>query len=343
MKKTVFLHIGTHKTGSTSVQHFLHDNTDRLRSHGFLYPSSHLLECAHHRFGTTLLRDAGLSILKNDASSGAQSYSQAEPVALADLRLWPDLKEEVEQTDCSYVIISSEEFEWVTQPEVIPRLLGNHNYKIVVCLRRQDHYLESVYQTFVKNKNVRLKAEPAKWIGKVVSGTGFHDYFNLLERWAAVFGKENILPIVFEDAIINRLEVEFLRTIGVDDAAAHDFVLPEESWLLEQRKSLDNRCLEFLRLCNQQSLDAKKHEAIVAALMLVSDAFRERRSYNKDILDVKQRSIILDSVRDSNQKLLKKYFPGRQRMFPELDLSQELDPIVIKRVVPLFMRFYEQG
>ena len=36
MAKTIFLHIGTHKTGSTAIQHCIHDNMDALISAGYV-------------------------------------------------------------------------------------------------------------------------------------------------------------------------------------------------------------------------------------------------------------------------------------------------------------------
>ena len=38
--KTAYIHIGTHKTGSTSIQDFLFKNRTKLRDRGFLYPLS---------------------------------------------------------------------------------------------------------------------------------------------------------------------------------------------------------------------------------------------------------------------------------------------------------------
>ena len=36
--KTLYLHIGTPKTGTTSLQHFCHDNQQKLAEKGYFYP-----------------------------------------------------------------------------------------------------------------------------------------------------------------------------------------------------------------------------------------------------------------------------------------------------------------
>ena len=40
MKRKVYLHIGTEKTGTASIQHFLSRHYDELREKGILYPKS---------------------------------------------------------------------------------------------------------------------------------------------------------------------------------------------------------------------------------------------------------------------------------------------------------------
>src|SRR5690625_2944174 len=43
------LHIGRHKSGTTSLQRFLYNNRDYLAQHGFAYPEAYIRVCAHHK------------------------------------------------------------------------------------------------------------------------------------------------------------------------------------------------------------------------------------------------------------------------------------------------------
>jgi len=37
-RKTIYLHVGTHKTGTTALQKFLRDNAELLKEQQFMYP-----------------------------------------------------------------------------------------------------------------------------------------------------------------------------------------------------------------------------------------------------------------------------------------------------------------
>lgn len=45
MKKTLYIHAGTHKTGTTAIQKFLSANRDLLAKNGYLYPGT---DQGHH-------------------------------------------------------------------------------------------------------------------------------------------------------------------------------------------------------------------------------------------------------------------------------------------------------
>lgn len=55
MKKLI-IHIGTGKTGSTSLQHFLRDNNKELNSHNYNYASNFLIDCNHHNLSHNFLK-----------------------------------------------------------------------------------------------------------------------------------------------------------------------------------------------------------------------------------------------------------------------------------------------
>ncbi len=50
----LILHIGWHKTGSTTIQEALKSNEGLLTSEGFYYPLEGLIKCAHHNLAWSL-------------------------------------------------------------------------------------------------------------------------------------------------------------------------------------------------------------------------------------------------------------------------------------------------
>src|SRR5438876_10967846 len=47
-KRVCYIHVGPHKTGTTSIQWFLHENRAELLIHGYFVPESERKRGAHH-------------------------------------------------------------------------------------------------------------------------------------------------------------------------------------------------------------------------------------------------------------------------------------------------------
>ena len=58
---TVYVHIGLHKTGTTTLQHFLNDNEKELLTKDVLYPNAgkpkKVFDYAHHNLAWQINRD----------------------------------------------------------------------------------------------------------------------------------------------------------------------------------------------------------------------------------------------------------------------------------------------
>ena len=62
MPKTLFLHIGHYKTGTTALQIFLERNAKLLAASGFEYPNFWTHNSKHSAFAFSILRAAGVEI-----------------------------------------------------------------------------------------------------------------------------------------------------------------------------------------------------------------------------------------------------------------------------------------
>lgn len=58
-ERKCFIHIGTHKTGTTSIQHLLIRNSSALRERGYCYPQAGRLELSpgHHNLAWEISSD----------------------------------------------------------------------------------------------------------------------------------------------------------------------------------------------------------------------------------------------------------------------------------------------
>jgi hypothetical protein len=120
-----------HKTGTTSVQAFLHGATDELRRHGILYPCAGVPEPhhGHHNIAWQLARDRRFR-----RSSGTID----------------DLVQEISQFGGD-AIVSSEDFESVLDmperfaPVFEHPVLRNYDIVLMFYVRNQISYLESLF------------------------------------------------------------------------------------------------------------------------------------------------------------------------------------------------------
>lgn len=203
MKKELFLHIGTQKTGSSAIQVFLTQNQKSLLKTGLEY----LDPCAN-KFGLFNMNHSGLVL----ALTG---FWRGDSPQLSKEDAWFMLREKVEQSKHS-VIISSEGF---STPEVSQHMgfikdsLSGFNVKIVIYLRRQDIYAQSLYKEQIKDREHR----PFELAYEEAGYEKFLDYKNIVDQWGNAFGKQNILVRPYEKGQLKNGDIvaDFMQTIGV--------------------------------------------------------------------------------------------------------------------------------
>ncbi len=196
---TIYLHIGTHKTGTTSLQKFLFDNREVLKNKDFLYP---LTGTSRH----SRIRHNNLFV----QLTNHKSYEPFEPQAGG----WEELITEIESSKCQNIILSSEDFchldSFPTKITAIKDYLSSYEVKIIIYLRNQPDYFKSHYYTEVQLGDC-WKYFEEYFIDKQRRGY----YYERLEPWKKSFGVENIIVKLYDDPEIkNNLIKYFLKTIG---------------------------------------------------------------------------------------------------------------------------------
>jgi hypothetical protein len=187
--KQVFLHIGTHKTGTTSLQFFLHKNRKHLIKLGYLYPTQ---SQAHQNLAFTLMDDPRANYQKDT---------------------WEEVINEIESKNTNKIIISSEAFLESGKQEFIEQVaakLEKYQTKIIIYLKRQDKKIESNY-----NQNLKTGVfigSPEQYVEK----TGMPNYLRIINNWNQCFGKENIIVRPLEKQQIPNIYTDFLKTVGID-------------------------------------------------------------------------------------------------------------------------------
>ena len=205
----LILHIGTEKTGSTSLQRWLTANSEALRNQGIWYSS--VLGRQDNRLIAVYARDSD----KPDdgfAKSGIHSEKDHE---LFRRRLEKEFSNEVMSASsrkCRSFIISSEHLHSrITSSEMVGRvkcLVGIHFEEIeVICyLRPQAHLLQSRLSVGIRN----FTFGPHEF--RTFEEEYYYNFNDLVDRWREHFENVKFLPFVRMPNIINDMS----KLIGVD-------------------------------------------------------------------------------------------------------------------------------
>ncbi|SKA91334.1 hypothetical protein SAMN02745704_02319 [Paucidesulfovibrio gracilis DSM 16080] len=136
MRKTLYLHIGTPKTGSSAIQTFLEQNREVLRSKGIDYPGG---PAKKTQFSAQSGNGRDLCLAKPDSKEYKHALRQ------------------IQASEFDTVLVSSEFF-IAQSDERMARLhkaLSDFDIHIIAYLRRQDLYLQSYLQQGVKLHGLR--------------------------------------------------------------------------------------------------------------------------------------------------------------------------------------------
>jgi hypothetical protein len=303
--RPIFLHIGTHKTGTSSIQHYLAKGRATLRRRGFVVPAV-AGQKNHYNLPLYALSDDDRSALRltHGLTSEAQvhEFRRSFLEALeADVRSW---------ADDDTILLSSEHLIHLRAPAEFGRLkevlaaMGPRPVRIVIYLRRQDAYYVSAYAQHIRGGSTDA------WLSKESFDHLVLDYRVILDRWGDAFGRENLCIRPFERSQLvgNDAVVDFLAFVGCSGI---------EGATAERNVSLDAQATEFLRRLNPlfpRFVDDRINEdrrALVQALTSISKGPQLR-------LDRNSAMEILARYQESNAEIATRYL-GRAdgRLFHE--------------------------
>ena len=182
---TRLLHIGPHKTGTTTVQSSFHAARRALRAKGVFYPGPNS-QPMWAIYGVT--------------------GQMPEYVKDASIDRWERLVDDVRRSSAGRVVISSEGF-CDADDAAIERIvedLGRGDVHVVVTLRPLPHLLTSQWQQSVQD-GMPIDYEP--WLRTIFDApdsrvaTRFwhrHRHDRLVERWARVVGRDRVTVVLVD-------------------------------------------------------------------------------------------------------------------------------------------------
>jgi hypothetical protein len=280
------IHIGTHKTGTSAIQSFIRNRAEKLEAKGIHYVNAaRTAGNAHHELSWGLRGRRG-----------------------ADLSAWSEVRRELAESRFATNVISTEAF-WFTDPAAIKEQLGDaaRDVRIVMYLRRQDKYLQSLYKQTVSGGR---KTSFPEWRDNFLFRG---EYLSVVRQWADAFGKESLVIRPYErggktiDAV-----VDFLGLLGVD--AIEEFQRKKAG---SNNPSPRRELLEFIRAFNQLDIDVNREKFFFGVV-------RRQEAYvrSADLLTYEECVSLMEHFADMNRELIREFYRDPEPLFPAMKRSE---------------------
>lgn len=312
-RRRAVLHIGTEKTGSTTIQTFLAARRAALPALGVAFPrapgeSNHL----------------ALAAAAGDPAHVADLVRGLDPAtgdqAAIGFRLHRDLARELAALPPAVhtVLFSAEHLHSRLAGEAALRRLKAlldpffDEWRIVLWLRRQDEVAVSHHSTLLRAGH----AAPSPLPG-AAEHAAYFDYAALLDRWAAVFGRDAVRPRLFGRAHFTGGDLlrDALDAFGLEALPPGDGPAPVEN------ARLDAAAQHFLAALNAHGA-APPGSPARRALIRRLDARFAGAGAAPLLPSRAEARAFLDAFRDSNERLRATWFPGRAAPLFDEDLGR---------------------
>lgn len=276
--KTIYIHIGYGKTGTTSIQDMLFFNRHEFAKQGILYPTTGLRGTGHHNLAVL-----GKNELTND---------------------FIDLKREIQNSNQHKIILSSEFFVFSKENYIkaMQETLIDYNVKVIFYIRDQLKLIESVYLQWQKvgddyKKDIVLFFDHHK---------ASFNFLNRIEPWGKYFGNENMIVEVFDQRLIGAdVTKDFLTKVEIDKAQLE---------LKNEYVSNESLLADFSNLITY--IDAlnptlEQRNQIILELLNKSVSFKTCSKIT--LIDDEFRKVILNHYKESNLLFSNMYLSEEQK------------------------------
>jgi hypothetical protein len=292
MRGDLYIHIGSPKTGTTAIQHFLTANREKLAAQGVLYPVGGALRAAHHILGASVF-------------PGRASLLAGVPPKEAFESSIAAILEEIESTKPAKVVLSTEYLWGNLAPAKIRRLLqpfADWRIHILVYLRRQDLLAQSLYLQAVKGGYSRTFDE---WLKNALDGEKAGFFFDqVLDAWQDSGVPLTITPRAYEKGQFEGdIRLDFMNLV----APGADVDYPDEDRMVNTTPDMET--IAIVRLLNAK-LDQSEVSNRLRRRILTQAPPREMFA-PLSYFEAGEAAAFLTQFSDCNEKVARKFF-GRE-------------------------------
>lgn len=309
--KTLYLHIGTTKTATSSIQHFLYNNREVLAQHGYCFPP--LLRPYPYLSST---RNAHFMIGNQYKEDGSRDRALEKEILLEGMRQVIDCFKQYDNvvlTDEALWRVSSHSHKGIFP--YIMRVAKKYKFtvKVIVYLRRQDGYLTSGWNQLVKQSTTALTSTFDERLERVLEKESYViDYAAKLDSMAEVFGKENLIVRRFEPKywLNGSIIDDFMNCIGL--AITEDFIPLEQT----VNPGLSGNTAEIKRIINKDATFTTDENRYFAHI-LKDLSFESGKRYPSSMLSAEESRELMKQFEEGNAKVAQEYMQDGDPLFSD--------------------------
>ena len=317
------VHIGTEKTGTSSLQSYLYLNRQQLKNAGF-----HFIQSAGKLNNWLLPAFCSTNAAFNDLFMG-EGVRTPEEKLLFKQKFIKKFEKEIQSLPAKIhtCIISSEHFHSRIRSEAemdnVYNLLSScfDEIKIVCYLREQIDACTSYYSTHLKSGGTDSllaffqRCKPSNY---------YFNYYEMLTNWERCFGLESLdISLFAQDRLLNGdLLDDFTAKIDASLVGALD-----KSVVIEN-ESLRPFGQALARAINIAFPVSSERSEVSDMRVRCKKPVIDRLSGKGQQLGLEVRKLIYESFIESNKRLQQKFFPKIEVVFPPPALEAEPDYVI---------------
>ena len=313
--KTLYLHVGTPKTGTCAIQELCTLNQGLLNSQGYCYPE---FTYSYPGFGK---RRNAVFLQRPIWKDGVRQPEQEKQRFLEGMDI---IRKHFETYDN---VILSDEGVWGSSCEnrksIWPELkeysdAHQFSVKIIVYLRRQDLFIDSFWRQRVKgsrNKRSKIVLSWDEYV-KDCPETSYLDYYAELEKLSSFFGKENIIVRRFDRNYFpnGMIQADFLEMIGLK--LTDEYVITHQS----VNVSMSGNICEIKRVINLLP-DITDSEYFFLRKNLIDINGVSGSEYKSNMFSAQETEAFMETYRQDNRKIAEEYLNEKDTDLFDMDFS----------------------